>query len=144
MFQWLFSDTFWFVYEQISCFYCQTFPCFFTFFLNDFQEIALTLQVDRSKYWHDKSLTLIPQISPCINFLGNLCWLMKKQKGRITYTQSTFYFEVKFMEGIMYSCREYLEICIHMKLSGNSLYLNMSKNKDTLDSILIKRIVNRP
>lgn len=36
MFQWLFYDTFWFVYEQISHFYCQTFPRFIIFYLNVF------------------------------------------------------------------------------------------------------------
>lgn len=40
------------------------------------------------------------------------------------------------MEGILFSYREYLEICMHINISWNSLYLDMSKNKDTSDTIL--------
>lgn len=39
---------------------------------------------------------------------------MEKQNRKITYTQRKLYFEVKFMEGILFSCREYLEMYAHL------------------------------
>lgn len=32
---------------------------------------------------------------------------------------------------------------MHIKLSGNFLYLNISENKDTLDTILTKHVVSK-